>query len=396
MNIRSITIGVNLEKIKSQEKIISKFILEGKKKLKNYNVRTIRIVTDFVNAIKKNSNQNIYNSLNEVNQLCKKNSIRWFCVPINVNLLENNKLDPNFIINILDKFENSFINLHIDYDEKDKNLFKKIKFCSEVIKLTSKISSNGYDNFRLGVSCNVKKNSPFFPYSFNGANNLSYSIAIENIGSFYKIVKNSNKNYFSLENLFIKKLSNHLINLNKIFINLGKKNKINYLGMDNSLAPIPDKKTNSVANLIEEIGKFKFGSNGTVFITALLTKTIKKLIDKTKIKSIGFNGVMYSVLEDEILCKRFKERTYDYNSLTLYSTVCGCGNDMIPVPGNISVDEISSKIIDTLRISNKLDKPLGVRLLPIPEKESFEDTDFNTDFLINTSVFPSENSFIEF
>ena len=144
-------------------------------------------------------------------------------MPINVNLLENNKLDPNFIINILDKFENSFINLHIDYDEKDKNLLKKIKFCSEVIKLTSKISSNGYDNFRLGVSCNVKKNSPFFPYSFNGANNLSYSIAIENIGSFYKIVKNSNKNYFSLENLFIKKLSNHLINLNKIFINLGKK-----------------------------------------------------------------------------------------------------------------------------------------------------------------------------
>lgn len=395
MNIRSITIGANIEKIHSQEKTISQFIFNCKKNFKKENVRTFRLVTNFINAIKKNSNISIYNNLNDINTICKKNSIRWFCVPFNVNLLENDKLDPNLIINILTKYENAFVNLHIDYIPTDKNLFKKIEFCSQVIKETSKISSNGYDNFRLGISCNVKNNSPFFPYSFHGLENIAYSVAIENISDVYNIIKKNKKKYYTLEDIIVKNLKNNLIKLNTKLSKMGDKNKIKYLGMDNSIAPIPDQKANSVANLIEEIGNFKFGSNGTLFITSLLTSSIRKLINDSKIKSIGFNGVMYSVLEDEILCKRFKQRTYNYNSLTLYSTVCGCGNDMIPVPGNISIEEIFSKIIDTLKLSFKLNKPLGVRLLPIPNKESFEYTDFNTDFLVNTSIFPSEDDFFE-
>lgn len=395
MNIRSITIGVNIEKIQLQEKIISNFILNCKKSFKNENIRTIRLVTNFINSIKTNSEIQIYNSLNEINKICKKNSIRWFCIPINVNQLENNNLNPNLIVNILSRYENSFVNLHLEYNPKDSNLLKKIKFCADVIKETSKISSNGYDNFRLGVSCNVKNNSPFFPYSFHGKDNISYSVAIENINDFYRIIRKNKNKYLNFENSVVKNLKNTLIKLDKKLKKIGKKNKINYLGMDNSLAPIPDQKKNSVANLIEEMGNFKFGSNGTLFLTSILTNSIKKLINVSKIKSLGFNGVMYSVLEDEVLCKRFKQRTFDYNSLTLYSTVCGCGNDMIPVPGNISSEEILCKIIDTLKLSFKLKKPLGVRLLPIPNKESFEDTDFNTDFLINTSVFPSENNFLE-
>jgi uncharacterized protein (UPF0210 family) len=396
MNIRSITIGINTNHLSSQAKLISKFIINTKSKLKRNNIRTFRIVTNFINSIEKNSPQNIYNIIKEINNLCEKNSIRWFCVPINVNLLESNKLDPYFVINILSKFNNSFVNLHLDFDQTDKNLLKKIDFCSKVIKLTSKISSNGYDNFRLGISCNVKNNSPFFPYSFHGSNNLSFSVAMENINNFFNTFNKNKHNYYNIENIILKNFSKNLIKLDKLLIDLGKTNKINYLGMDNSLAPIPDKKENSVANLVEIIGGFKFGSPGTIFITALLTNSIKKLILQTKIKSIGFNGVMYSVLEDETLCKRFKERTYDYNSLVLYSTVCGCGNDMIPVPGSISTDEISSKILDTLIISNKLSKPLGLRLLPIPNKESFEDTNFNSDFLINTLIFPSKDNFLDF
>ena len=78
-----------------------------------------------------------------------------------------------------------------------------------------------------------------------------------------------------------------LIKLNTKLSKMGDKNKIKYLGMDNSIAPIPDQKANSVANLIEEIGNFKFGSNGTLFITSLLTSSIRKLINDSKIKSIG-------------------------------------------------------------------------------------------------------------
>jgi hypothetical protein len=98
MNIRSITIGINTNHLSSQAKLISKFIINTKSKLKRNNIRTFRIVTNFINSIEKNSPQNIYNIIKEINNLCEKNSIRWFCVPINVNLLESNKLDPYLVV----------------------------------------------------------------------------------------------------------------------------------------------------------------------------------------------------------------------------------------------------------------------------------------------------------
>ena len=66
---------------------------------------------------------------------------------------------------------------------------------------------------------------------------------------------------------------------------------------------------------------------------------------------MGFNGVMYSVLEDDYLALAVKNKKLSIDSLLLYSTVCGCGIDMVPVPGNIFLEEISSLIIDTAALS---------------------------------------------
>ena len=53
----------------------------------------------------------------------------------------------------------------------------------------SKISSNGYDSFRFGISCNPVVNAPFFPYSFGNLDH-GFSIALESIVNF--------RNLFSL------------------------------------------------------------------------------------------------------------------------------------------------------------------------------------------------------
>ena len=59
-----------------------------------------------------------------------------------------------------------------------------------------------------------------------------------------------------------------------------------------------------------------------------------------------------------------KNKKLSIDSLLLYSTVCGCGIDMVPVPGNIFLEEISSLIIDMLlTLSIALKKPLGARIL---------------------------------
>ena len=52
-----------------------------------------------------------------------------------------------------------------------------------------------------------------------------------------------------------------------------------------------------------------------------------------------------------------------------FSVMCGCGIDMVPVPGDISAEEIASIMLDIAAVAIRLNKPLGVRLLPIPGKE---------------------------
>ena len=75
---------------------------------------------------------------------------------------------------------------------------------------------------------------------------------------------------------------------------------------------------------------------------ALDAESIKNIINESKIKSIGFNGVMFSLLEDYLLSKNNNKREFSIDSLISYSTVCGCGLDMIPLPGDIFEEEIIS------------------------------------------------------
>ena len=131
-----------------------------------------------------------------------------------------------------------------------------------------------------------------------------------------------------------------------------------------------------------------------LLITSYLTNIIKSSIKKSKVKSVGFNGVMYSVLEDDFLAASAKAKNISLDSLALYSSGCGCGLDMIPLPGDVFDEEIASIILDIASLAISLDKPLGVRLLPIRGKRVNEMTEFNYDFLVDTRIFEIRNKAI--
>jgi uncharacterized protein (UPF0210 family) len=95
---------------------------------------------------------------------------------------------------------------------------------------------------------------------------------------------------------------------------------------------------------------------------------------------------MLSLLEDEYMGRRNNYNLYSIDSLVLYSTVCGCGVDMVPVPGDSFEEEIAAMILDVATASTVLNKPLGVRILPIPTKHENEFTAFNMEFLFNTRI----------
>jgi hypothetical protein len=95
---------------------------------------------------------------------------------------------------------------------------------------------------------------------------------------------------------------------------------------------------------------------------------------------------MLPVLEDFGLSERNNEGTFNIYNLLLYSAVCGIGLDTIPLPGNVSEKKLYSLLLDIASLSNRLDKPLSARLMPIPNKKYGDMTDYRFGYFVNSKL----------
>jgi uncharacterized protein len=74
------------------------------------------------------------------------------------------------------------------------------------------------------------------------------------------------------------------------------------------------------------------------------------------------------------------------DSLLAYSSVCGTGLDTIPLPGDITVDQMERIFSDVASLATKWNKPLSARLQPILGKKAGDRTEFEDPFLFNTTL----------
>lgn len=325
-----------------------------------------------------------FKNIDYLNSLCLNHDIRWFNIPIIPN---NNKKIWQFAYNVLKNYEQSFINIlavqngKVNYDVLNESL--------KLIKKTSNISINGKDNFRLGLSVNVKENCPFFPFSVSDGK-FGFSIALELTQEINMIIQNNSKlNLNELRANIINTLSPQIKKIEELANEEALKYNIEFKGFDFSLAPIIDDNNNgSIITILNYLGVNDFSKSGTLFATAYLTNILKYFA--SEFKSVGFSGVMYSLLEDTNLCKINNETGVDIEDLIKLSTMCGCGIDMIPISCDENDNNIKSTFMDVIAISTRLNKPLGIRILPIPraKKGVLHYTNFNedADFISNTKV----------
>jgi len=156
-----------------------------------------------------------------------------------------------------------------------------------------------------------------------------------------------------------------------------------YMGLDPTPAPNTD---SSIGTAIETLTGAKFGSSGTLTAAALITEAERSI----PVKRVGYSGLMLPVLEDPVLAQRWSEGTFDLDSLLAYSAVCGTGLDAIPLPGDVSQQQLERIIGDVASLAFKWHKPLTARLIPAPGKKAGDRTDF--DFGVarfpNTTVKP--------
>ncbi len=395
INIRSTTIGIDISGASGEElkKDIKHLLTMSDLSFheSDISVRTHRLTTSPIGQGDSINDAMVQSTARWITDLGQEVGIRWFCLPFDFVEQDFKIENVNVLTNILKKFPQAFLNVLVANEEKiNKN---SVISSAKLINNVASISHNGFDNFRLGVSANCKPYTPFFPFSYNKGGK-GFSFALEILESFIEISESAkDEDINGKRDLLIKSLKKDLLEINEIGLSLEKQTGFKYHGLDSSLAPFPDGST-SVGRFLESLGLEVTGSNGTLFMTSFLTNIIKSALQETKVRSVGFNGVMYSVLEDDFLASAAKSKNISLDSLALYSSVCGCGLDMIPLPGDVFDEEISSIIFDICSLAIALDKPLGTRLLPIKGKRVNEMTEFNYDFLIDTRVFEIKNQSI--
>ena len=110
------------------------------------------------------------------------------------------------------------------------------------------------------------------------------------------------------------------------------------------------------------------------------------MISLVPVKQIGYSGLMVPVMEDKQLAKRWAEGTYNIDDLLAYSAVCGTGLDTIPMPGDVSEEQLVRILGDVASLAWKWHKPLSERLLPVKDKKPGDSTDFKSQYLFNTTL----------
>ena len=73
-----------------------------------------------------------------------------------------------------------------------------------------------------------------------------------------------------------------------------------------------------------------------------------------------------------MLADRAAEGLVSLDTLLLMSAVCGLGLDTVPLPGDVTQEQIERIVLDMAALAVRLDKPLTARLLPVPGKAAGE------------------------
>lgn len=387
MNIRAITLGIDpvSDDMTSLRSAISEFFGSADAAFVDTGlaVRTHRVSLSPFGSNGAGSHMRVAEIADQVSRLCEGSGVRWFCLPVFTAGAADYRALHDALVETIVHNKNAFLNvIAVHNDEMD---LRGIHMAGRLIKSVSRLSNNGHDNFRLGISCNCRAHTPFFPFTYH-TGKIGFSLALEFARDFLDIIESRGGDGLdAIHERLVEFLVERLAGLESTALEVERKTGMTYYGIDISLAPFPED-NHSVASIIERLGMESFGGNGTLFFTSYLTDILDEVLIRSGIRSTGFCGVMFSVLEDVGLGVHNNSKTFSMDSLLSYCSVCGCGLDMVPIPGDVFEEEISSLILDVAALSITANKPLGVRLLPIPHKHANEFTCFEYDFMANTRI----------
>ena len=252
------------------------------------------------------------------------------------------------------------------------------------VQRIANITPRGEGNFNFTVNFNCKPFIPYFPAGYHLSHlPNSFVIGLETPDLLVEVLKSVPKSphsqfYADCYRAMLQALQYHVDQVLEMLSAVKLSGKFEFAGIDSSAAP--SKNCSSITKIYELMGLPYFGAVGSVEVSALLTKVFKSI---QRVPLVGFSGLMLAVTEDLGLAEGTQKQYFDIRALLTYSAVCGIGLDTVPVAGNAKAESIAAIMRDTGTMAFRLNKPLTVRLFPIPNKVAGEISEFESDDLCN-------------
>jgi uncharacterized protein (UPF0210 family) len=258
--------------------------------------------------------------------------------------------------------------------------WRAIQQAAKLIKEVSQRSPHGDGNFNFGAIAMMKPYGPYYPGSYHLGKGHAFALAMEGANVVADVFARYHDPREAEEHLS-EAFAKYTKEAEAVATQLAASTGWTYEGIDATPAPLKDI---SIGTAIESFFGGPFGSSGTLTASGIITRAVQS----TPVKRTGYSGLMIPVMEDNGLARRWAEGTFNLDSILAYSAVCAGGADTVPLPGDVSEEQIARILSDVAWLAYKWNKPLAARLLPAPGKHAGQQTEFSGGFLTNTIVQP--------
>jgi len=377
--VRAITAFINLDRTQYQQQVA-----EALKMLKyartvyesrGFEVQTIRIATQpFPEYTKGLTTEQAVAFFKEYDALAQKEKFNASIGPAMLNAGDS-AAQADLLAEILRNTKSLAGSLVVAGDDGVR--WNAVGAAAQAMKKLSE-TEHSQGNFRFAAIAMVPPLAPFFPAAYHTGFGHQFAIALQSANVVESAFEGTT-DLATAKRRLTDALAQDAFDVQALAERIDREEGWAYVGIDLSPAPL---KEISIGAAIENLTKQPTGAAGTLTAAATITAAIKDV----RVKQTGYSGLMLPVLEDTRLAQRWSEGYLSLEGLLSYSAVCGTGLDAIPLPGDVSVEQLSLIIGDMASLAYKWHKPLSARLLPVVGKGPGDMTEFDDPFLVNTTL----------
>ncbi|HSZ63985.1 MAG TPA: DUF711 family protein [Terriglobales bacterium] len=380
--VRTVTAFIKLDRSRYRAQIAETLVklreVKAAFEQAGYEVQTIRITTQpFPEYVRGLSKQQVLTFFRDYDALARKENFAASIGPA-MGLGGDDSASAELLGEILGT--NGALNGSIIVAGEDGIRWEAVRAAARVMKYLEEHTEHSRGNFNFAASAMLPPHTPFFPGSYHDDGGGEFAVGLQSanvVATAFAGASDAAAAGKALESA----LGAHARRVEEIARQMESKTGWKYMGLDLSPAPMKDV---SIGAAIENLTHARFGSSGTMNAVATITGVLRGL----PVQHAGYSGLMLPILEDSVLAERWNEGRLNVDDMLAYSAICGTGLDTIPLPGDVSQEQLEKMIGDMATLAVRLHKPLSARLLPVSGKKAGERTEFDNPFLGNAVLQP--------